>query len=99
VQSWDVAKAPPTPSTATKKAWTAVSIRTNTRDLVQPAQPGQPLAGLGNLPHVVLSSGGLMVEVGGSLLGAVGVFGGPNEEEGENCVKAGLEAIRQKMEF
>jgi hypothetical protein len=40
-----------------------------------------------------------MVEVGGSLLGAVRVFGGPNEEEGENCVKAGLEAIRQKMEF
>jgi uncharacterized protein GlcG (DUF336 family) len=75
-----------------------VSIRTNTRDLVQPAQPGQPLAGLGNTP-CGLSSGGLMVEVGGSLLGAVGVFGGPNEEEGENCVKAGLEAIRQKMEF
>src|SRR6188768_4044153 len=63
---------PHTPSTATNKAWTAVSFRTNTRDLIQPAQPGQPLAGLGNLPHVVLLGGGVMIEAGGSLLGAVG---------------------------
>ena len=57
---------PHTPSTATNKAWTAVSFRTNTRELVQPAQPGQPLAGLGNLPHVVLLGGGVMIEAGGS---------------------------------
>jgi len=68
---------PHTPSTATNKAWTAVSFRTNTRDLVQPAQPGQPLAGLANLPHVVLLGGGVMIEAGGSLLGAVGVSGAP----------------------
>ena len=54
---------PHTPSTAINKAWTAVSFRTNTRDLIQPAQPGQPLAGLGNLPRVVLLGGGMMIEV------------------------------------
>jgi uncharacterized protein GlcG (DUF336 family) len=90
---------PHTPSTATNKAWTAVSFRTNTRDLVQPAQPGQPLAGLGNLPHVVLLGGGVMIEAGGSLLGAVGVSGAPAGEEDERCAKAGLEAIRDKIEF
>jgi uncharacterized protein GlcG (DUF336 family) len=90
---------PHTPTTATNKAWTAVSFRTNTRDLVQAAQPGQPLAGLGNLPRVVLLGGGVMIEAGGSLLGAVGVSGGPGGEEDENCAKAGLEAIRDKIEF
>ena len=90
---------PHTPSTATNKAWTAVSFRTNTRDLIQPAQPGQPLAGLGNLPHVVLLGGGVMIEAGGSLLGAVGVSGAPAGEEDERCAKAGLEAIRDKIEF
>jgi uncharacterized protein GlcG (DUF336 family) len=90
---------PHTPTTATNKAWTAVSFRTNTRDLVQPAQPGQPLAGLANLPRVVLLGGGVMIEAGGSLLGAVGVSGGPGGEEDENCGKAGLDAIRDKIEF
>jgi uncharacterized protein GlcG (DUF336 family) len=90
---------PHTPTTATNKAWTALSFRTNTRDLVQPAQPGQPLAGLANLPHVVLLGGGVMIEAGGSLLGAVGVSGGPGGEEDENCAKAGLDAIRDKIEF
>jgi uncharacterized protein GlcG (DUF336 family) len=90
---------PHTPSTATNKAWTAVSFRTNTRDLVQPAQPGQPLAGLAGLPHVVLLGGGVMIEAGGSLLGAIGVSGGPAGEEDENCAKAGLDAIRDKIEF
>jgi uncharacterized protein GlcG (DUF336 family) len=90
---------PHTPSTATNKAWTAVSFRTNTRDLVQPAQPGQPLAGLGNLPRVVLLGGGVMIEAAGSLLGAIGVSGAPGGEEDERCAKAGLEAIRDKLDF
>lgn len=90
---------PHTPSTATNKAWTAVSFRTNTRDLVQPAQPGQPLAGLSNLPHVVLLGGGVMIEAAGSLLGAIGVSGAPGGEEDERCAKAGLDAIRDKLDF
>ena len=90
---------PHTPSTATNKAWTAVSFRTNTRDLVQPAQPGQPLAGLHDLPHVVLLGGGVMIEAAGSLLGAVGVSGAPGGEEDDSCAKAGLEAIRDRIDF
>jgi uncharacterized protein GlcG (DUF336 family) len=90
---------PHTPSTATNKAWTALTFRTNTRDLIQPAQPGQPLAGLANLPRVVLLGGGVMIEAGGSLLGAIGVSGGPAGEEDEKCAKAGLDAIRDKIEF
>jgi uncharacterized protein GlcG (DUF336 family) len=33
------------------------------------------------------------------LLGAIGVSGGPGGEEDENCAKAGLDAIRDKIEF
>ncbi len=90
---------PHTPSTAINKAWTAVSFRTNTRDLIQSAQPGQPLAGLANLPRVVLLGGGVMIESAGSLLGGVGVSGAPGGTEDESCAKAGLEAVRDKIEF
>lgn len=90
---------PHTPSTATNKAWTAVSFRTNTSDLVKIAQPGQPQAGLRNLPNVVLLGGGVMIEAGGSLVGAVGVSGAPGGEEDEACANAGIEAVRDKLEF
>lgn len=90
---------PHTPQTAVGKAWTAVSFRTNTSDLVAATQPGSPQAGVRNLPRVVVLGGGVTVEAGGSLVGAVGVSGGPSGEADEACAKAGIEAIRGKLEF
>jgi len=85
--------------TATGKAWTAASFRTSTRELVAAAQPGQPQAGLRNLPNVVLIAGGLTVEAGGALVGAVGVSGAPGGDEDEACAHAGIEAVRERLEF
>ena len=90
---------PHTPSTATGKAWTAVSFRTNTTDLIPLTQPAQPQAGLRDLPNVVLLGGGMMVEAGGSLLGGVGVSGAPGGAEDDACGKAGIDAVRDKLEF
>jgi len=56
-------------------------------------------AGIRNLPGVVIIGGGLIVESGGSLVGAVGVSGAPGGDVDEACAKAGLEAIQQKLDF
>ena len=90
---------PHTPSTATGKAWTAVSFRTNTTDLIPISQPAQPQAGLRDLPNVVLLGGGVMIEAGGSLLGAVGVSGAPGGAEDDMCAKSGIEAVRDRLEL
>lgn len=90
---------PHTPSTATGKAWTAVTFRTNTTDLISLTQPGQPQAGLRGLPNVVVLGGGLIVEAGGSIVGGVGVSGAPGGAEDDDCAKRGIEAIRDKLEF
>ena len=90
---------PHTPPTATGKAWTAVSFRTNTSDLIGASQPGTPQAGLRNLPGAVILGGGVMVEAGGTMVGAVGVSGAPGGEADDGCAKAGIEAIRDKLEF
>ena len=90
---------PHTPPTATGKAWTAVSFRTNTSDLIGASQPGTPQAGLRNLPGAVILGGGVMVEAGGTMVGAVGVSGAPGGEADDACAKAGIEAIRDKLEF
>lgn len=90
---------PHTPPTASGKAWTAVTFRTSTTDLSAISQPGMPQAGLRNLPNVVMIGGGIIIESGGSLVGAVGVSGGPGGDADEACAKAGVAAIGAKLDF
>ena len=88
-----------TPSTAAGKAWTAASFRTSTTELVASTQPGMPQAAVRNLPGVVILGGGVVVEAGGSLVGAVGVSGAPGGDADEACAKAGIDAVRDKLDF
>jgi uncharacterized protein GlcG (DUF336 family) len=90
---------PHTVPTATGKAWTAVTFRTNSSELAAMTQPGMPQAGARNLPGVVALGGGMMIEAGGSLVGAVGVSGAPLREADDACAKAGIEAVRDKLDF
>jgi uncharacterized protein GlcG (DUF336 family) len=88
-----------TPATATGKAWTAASFRTGTTELNAISQPGMMQAGLRNLPGVIVIGGGLIVEAGGSLVGAIGVSGAPGGDADEACAKAGIAAVRDKLDF
>lgn len=90
---------PHTAPTATGKAWTAISFRTNTTDLIDSTRPGTPQAGVRDLPGVVILGGGVVVEAGGSLLGAIGVSGAPGGDADEACAKAGIAAIQDKIDF
>jgi len=90
---------PHTIDMASAKAYTAVSFRTSTRELADATQPGKPQSGVRERPGVAAVAGGLMIEAGGSLLGAVGVSGAPGGAEDEKCATAGLEAIREDLEL
>jgi len=87
-----------TPPTATGKAWTAVSFRSSTNELNTATQT-PAMQGLRNLPNVVVIGGGLMIEAGGSLLGGIGVSGAPGGDADEACAKAGIAAIKDKLDF
>ena len=88
-----------TPRTASGKAWTAVSFRSNTGALVDLTQPGKAQSGVRNLPDVVVLGGGVVIEGGGQMLGAIGVSGAPGGEADEACAKAGIAAIQESLEF
>jgi uncharacterized protein GlcG (DUF336 family) len=88
-----------TTEVAVNKAWTAASFRTSTTDLARETQPGMPMSGLRNLPRFLAAGGGLMIEAGGSSLGAIGVSGGPGGEADDSCAKAGIAAIQNSIEF
>ena len=87
------------PETATNKAWTAVSFRTNTADLVKTTQPGQPSSGIRNLPGVVAVGGGIKIEAGGSIIAGIGVSGAPGGDADDVCASAGIKAIADSLEF
>jgi uncharacterized protein GlcG (DUF336 family) len=84
---------------ARSKAYTAVSFRTNTTELAEATQAGRPQSGVRHLPGVVALGGGLMIEAGGALLGAIGVSGAPGGKEDDACAAAGITAIRDDIEF
>jgi uncharacterized protein GlcG (DUF336 family) len=90
---------PHTPETATGKAWTAVSFRTNTTELAQATQGSSPQSGIRQRPGVVAIGGGLMIEAGGSILGGIGVSGAPGGKEDDACAAAGIAAIKDSLEL
>jgi uncharacterized protein GlcG (DUF336 family) len=89
----------PAADTATSKAYTALSFRKPTSDLAKSIRLGQMDPGLAQLPHVAMLAGGLMIEAGGTLLGGIGVSGAPGGDSDEVCAQAGLDAIRDRIDF
>lgn len=89
---------PHTVEAATNKAWTAVSLRQDTLGLTK-ATMDPAHSGLRHFPRVAAVGGGVLVEAGGSIFGALGVSGGPGGDADDRCAKAGLEAIRDDISF
>lgn len=90
---------PHTVEVATNKAWTALTFRQDTLSLGQASRPEGPAAPIRHFSRVVVMGGGVPIEAGGSLLGAIAVSGAPGGEADDVCAKAGVEAIRQDIEF
>jgi len=90
---------PHTLEVSSNKAWTAVSFKTSTLELEKLTRPGQAMSGLRAVPRFTAIGGGLTIEAGGALLGAIGVSGAPGGEADEACAVAGLKAIADSLEF
>ena len=90
---------PHTPDMATAKAYTAASFRTNTTELAEASQPGRPASGIRHRPGIAAVGGGMVIEAGGALLGAIGVSGAPGQREDDACAAAGIAAIREDIEL
>jgi uncharacterized protein GlcG (DUF336 family) len=90
---------PHTVEVATDKAWTAVSFKTDTGELAKITGPGMPQSGLRGVARVTAFGGGMMIQAGGTLYGAIGVSGAPGGEADDACAKAGIAAISADLEF
>ena len=90
---------PHTLRVARDKAWTAASFKVSTAVIAKETQAGMPMSGLRNSPRVLAAGGGLPIEGGGALLGAIGVSGAPRGEADEACAAAGIKAIADAIGF
>lgn len=88
-----------TVETAYRKAWTAVSFRTNTTELDEVTKPDSEAYGIRFISKALPLGGGVMIESGGSMIGAVGVSGAPGTELDVECAEAGIEAIEDALGF
>jgi uncharacterized protein GlcG (DUF336 family) len=89
----------PAADIATAKAYTALSFRRDTSELAKMVRDGQMDASLARMPRIAMLAGALVIETGGTLVGGIGVAGAPGGDKDEACAKAGLEAIRDKLDF
>jgi len=51
------------------------------------------------LDGLIFSAGGIPINIGGSILGGIGVSGAPSGELDEKCAVAGLDAVRDDLEM
>jgi len=90
---------PHTPEVARKKAYTAVSFRTNTVDLARNTQAGRAASGVRHVEGTLMLGGGVIIRAGGELIGAIGVSGAPGGQADEDCAVKGITTIQADLDF
>ena len=90
---------PHTPETARRKAWTAISFRSDTLSLSEAAKPGTASYGANFVGDALMLGGGVPVEAKGSIVGGVGVSGAPAGSMDDACGRAGIEAVAADLSF
>jgi uncharacterized protein GlcG (DUF336 family) len=89
----------PAAGTASSKAYTSLSFRLSTARFVEGVEARRLSPELGRLPNIVMLAGGLPIESGGIMIGAIGVSGAPGGDKDEACAQAGLDAAQEKLDF
>ncbi|MEM7524454.1 MAG: heme-binding protein [Pseudomonadota bacterium] len=88
-----------TVETSRRKAWTAVSFRTNTTDLDPVTRPDAEAYGIRFISEALPLGGGVLIESGGVMVGAIGVSGAPGPHLDDDCAEAGIAAIEDALGF
>lgn len=79
-----------------KKAYTAMSFNAPTSELIDrfPGAYSVP-----KLDELLISAGGIPINIGGTIMGGIGVSGAPSGVTDEICAKAGLAAVQDDLEM
>lgn len=90
----DTIAAPITVPISKQKAYTAVNFNAATSNLGSRADTP-----IGRIDGLVMSAGGIPIQVGGALVGGVGVSGAPSGKTDEECAQAGIDKVMDDLEM
>ena len=86
------------------KAYTAASLapvrkETSTKEIFEriTKQPGMTTSALAGLPNVTFTPGGVTIMANGKPIGAIGVGGAPGGNFDDECARAALDKIKDRM--
>ena len=77
-----------------RKAYTAANFNAATSTLEDRADTA-----VGRFDDLIMSAGGVPINVGGFIYGGIGVSGAPSGETDEMCAQAGLDAVAEDLEM
>lgn len=82
---------------APKKAWSAIAMKEPTKDISKDIQPGGSLYQMETMltGQLVSFPGGIPLEIGGKIVGAIGISGGLIEEDQAICETAVAEFMKE----
>ncbi|MGH7207532.1 MAG: GlcG/HbpS family heme-binding protein [Nitrospiraceae bacterium] len=85
---------PHTTDSSSKKAYTAASLRRPTSELAELINKMPTLQALRDMnDRILILGGGLPIEIGGEVVGGIGVGGAPGAHLDDACAQAGLDSI------
>jgi uncharacterized protein GlcG (DUF336 family) len=79
------------------KAYTSASFKNDTITLAERAKGEDSIAPLSKLPHVMFFGGGVVIKLGDETVGAIGAAGAPGAKLDDNCARAGLARIQDRL--
>ena len=88
---------PHTMDSATRKAYTAASMRTTTQELGERLAASPGAAALATLPNIITLGGGIPVKAGDEVIGGAGAGGAPGGDKDAACVQAGIDAVSDRL--
>ena len=88
---------PHTLDSAHFKAFTAASFKNDTLALSERAKGEDGIAPLSKLPHIMFFGGGVPIKLGDEVIGAVGASGAPGAKLDDNCARAGIDKIKDRL--
>ncbi|GGJ21083.1 GlcG/HbpS family heme-binding protein [Neoroseomonas lacus] len=88
---------PHTVYSAQAKAYTAVSMRANTSQILETVRTNPGAARLVDIQGFLIVGGGMPIRVGDEVVGAIGVGGSPGGHLDDQCAEAGIARIRERL--
>lgn len=82
---------------AARKAGLSIMSGVSTKEMRENREDIRPE--LNHMTGVIVMTGALPIRAAGSLIGAVGVSGAPGGDIDEDCARAGIEAVQDRIDF